>query len=111
MLHGTGSGTNADKRKKTRHGGRYGRSLSIISESKRKAIFPNEKLTPAYIVLKTYTKEPIEVMGTLNVRVQYEGQFTVLHSPPIWSSLCPCYLSKDNGYNITGLTKRHLLYR
>ena len=53
-------------------------ALSLISDSKRKAIFPNEKLRPAKITLKTYTNEPIEVIGTQNVRVQYEGQFKKL---------------------------------
>ena len=53
-------------------------ALSLISESKRKAVFPNEKLRPAKIILKTYTNEPIEVVGTLNVRVQYEGQLKKL---------------------------------
>ncbi len=55
-----------------------GAALTLISESKRKAIFPKEKLRPANLVLKTYTNEPIEVMGTLNVRVQYEGQLKKL---------------------------------
>ena len=55
-----------------------GAALSLILESKRKAISPNEKLRPANIILKTYTNEPIEVMGKLNVRVQYEGQLKKL---------------------------------
>ena len=55
-----------------------GAALSLISDAKRKAMFPKEKLRPANIILKTYTNEPIEVMGTLNVRVQYEGQLKKL---------------------------------
>ena len=55
-----------------------GAALSLISDSKRKAMFPKEKLRPASIILKTYTNEPIKVMGTLNVRVQYEGQLKKL---------------------------------
>ena len=55
-----------------------GAALSLISESTRKAIFPKEKLRPAKLSLKTYTNEPIEVTGTLNVRVQYEGQLKKL---------------------------------
>ncbi len=55
-----------------------GAALTLISESKRKAIFPKEKLRPANLVLKTYTNEPSEVMGTLNVRVQYESQLKKL---------------------------------
>ena len=34
-----------------------GAALSIISESTRKAVFPDEKLRPSNIVLKTYTEE------------------------------------------------------
>ena len=45
-------------------------SLSFISEPKRKANFPNEKLRPANIFPMTYTDEPIEAMGKLNVHVQ-----------------------------------------
>ena len=45
-----------------------------MSEGKRKAIFPTGKLRPAKIILKTYTNEPIEVIGMLNVCIQYEGQ-------------------------------------
>ena len=44
-----------------------GAALSLISESTRKAIFPKEKLRPAKLSLRTYTNEPIEVTGTLNV--------------------------------------------
>ena len=55
-----------------------GAALSLISESTRKAIFPKEKLRPAKLSLRTYTNEPIEVTGTLNVRVQYEGQLKKL---------------------------------
>ena len=54
-----------------------GAALSLISDSKRKAIF-NEKLRPASTILKTYTNEPIEVMGTLNVCVHYESQLKKL---------------------------------
>ena len=43
-----------------------GATLSLISESKRKTVFTNEKLRPASIILKTYTKEPIEDVDTFN---------------------------------------------
>ena len=55
-----------------------GAALSLVLDAKRKAISPNEKLRPANIILMTYTNEPIEVMGTLNVRVQYDGQLKKL---------------------------------
>ena len=55
-----------------------GATLSIISEETRKAMFPEEELRTSGLVLKTYTNEPMQVKGTLNVRVQYETQFKKL---------------------------------
>ena len=55
-----------------------GAALSIISEKTRKTFFPSEKLRPSDLVLKTYTNEPLKVVGTLNVRVQYEDQLKKL---------------------------------
>ena len=55
-----------------------GAALSIISEGTRMAIFPEEKLRASGLVLKTYTNEPMQVIGTLNVRVQYESQIKKL---------------------------------
>ena len=55
-----------------------GAVLSIISDMTRKAVFPEVKLRPSDLVLKTYTYESMQVMGTLNVRVQYEDQLKKL---------------------------------
>ena len=84
MLHGTGSGANDNKWQKIINGKTLniefdtGACLSLISEAKRKAIFSIEKLRAAKIILKTYANKPIEVIGTLNVRVQYEDQLKKL---------------------------------
>ena len=51
-----------------------GAALSIISESTRKLLFPEDTLHPSDLVLKTYTDDRIEVTGTLNLRVQYGEQ-------------------------------------
>ena len=51
-----------------------GAALSIISEKTRNTFFPREKLRPSDLVLKTYTNELLNVVGTLNVRVQFEDQ-------------------------------------
>ena len=51
-----------------------GAALSIILEKTMKAVFPEETLWPSKLVLKTYTNEPMQVMSTLNVWVQYEDQ-------------------------------------
>ena len=52
--------------------------LSLSYRILKEKPFFNEKLRPASTILKTYTNEPIEVMGTLNVCVQYEGQLKKL---------------------------------
>ena len=54
--------------------------VSIISEKTREEIFPEEKLRPSDLKLKTYTIESMKVTGTciLNVKVQYEDQFKKL---------------------------------
>ena len=49
-------------------------AVSIISDQTRKSLFPELKLQPSSLVLKTYTEEPMEVLGQLNVQVQYGGQ-------------------------------------
>ena len=51
-----------------------GAEVSIISEKTREETFPEEKLRPSDLKLKTYTNEPMKVTGTLNVKVQYEDQ-------------------------------------
>ena len=51
-----------------------GAAVSIISEKTRRALLPHLKLRGSDLVLRTYTEEPIKVIGTLNVRVQYGSQ-------------------------------------
>ena len=55
-----------------------GAEVSIISEKSREEIFPEEKLQPSKVKLKTYTNEPMKVTDTLNVKVQHEDQFRKL---------------------------------
>ena len=55
-----------------------GAEVSIILEKTRKEIFPEVKLRPSELKLKTYTNEPMKVTGTLKVKVQYEDQFQKL---------------------------------
>ena len=40
-----------------------GAAVSIISEETGKTLFPNLKLQPSKLVLKTYTEEPMAVVG------------------------------------------------
>ena len=51
-----------------------GAAVSIISETTRKEMFPSLKLYMVKITLKTYTDETMQVMGQLNVHVQYGSQ-------------------------------------
>ena len=51
-----------------------GAAISIISEETRKTLFADQKLREASLVLKTYTGEPMQVVGQLNVRVKYGTQ-------------------------------------
>ena len=51
-----------------------GAALSIISEETRKSLLPDLQLRPSAVVLKTYTEEPMEVVGQLNARVKYGSQ-------------------------------------
>lgn len=51
-----------------------GAAVSIISEETRKALLPDVKLRKSALVLKTYTAEPMEVTGQLNVKVEYGSQ-------------------------------------
>ena len=51
-----------------------GAAVSIISDATRKALFPSQKLHKSKLVLKTYTEEPMQVIGNLHVRVQYGTQ-------------------------------------
>ena len=62
------NGTNLDMEVDT------GAALSVISETTRWAVFPNDTLHPSSLILKTYTDERMEVTGTLNVRVRYGEQ-------------------------------------
>ena len=51
-----------------------GAAVSIISNSTRKALFPNFQLHESNLVLKTYTEEPMKIIDNLHVDVQYGSQ-------------------------------------
>ena len=73
-----------------------GAAVSIISEATRTKLFPHLKLHKSKVVLKTYTDEPIQVKGQLNVHVNYNGQTSPLKlvvvdgaGPNLFGSLGP----------------------
>ena len=51
-----------------------GATVSTISEATKKKYFPEIKLQTCKLVLKTYTNEPMPVLGQLHVDVCYQGQ-------------------------------------
>ena len=51
-----------------------GAALSVISESTRSVVFPEETLYPTNLILNNYTDQCMEVTGMLNVRVMYGDQ-------------------------------------
>ena len=55
-----------------------GADISIISEETRKVLFPTQKIYKSDLILKTYTGEPITIIGNLHVHVQYQDQFAKL---------------------------------
>ena len=51
-----------------------GASVSLISDQTFREHFPNTKLTPTDIRLKTYTGEKLTVLGEMTAQVRYRGQ-------------------------------------
>ena len=51
-----------------------GAAVSIISNTTHKELFPRLKLNPSKLILKTYTDERMQIVGQLNVCVQYREQ-------------------------------------
>ena len=51
-----------------------GATVSLISEATKEKYFPEMKLQTCKLVLKTYTNEPMPVLGQLHVDVCYQGQ-------------------------------------
>ncbi len=55
-----------------------GASRSIISEPQFKKLWRNKILEPSTIKLKTYSQEPLPVVGSVDVRVEYGEQSAIL---------------------------------
>ena len=55
-----------------------GAAVSIISDKTRQDKFPHLKLWKSRLVLKTYTDEPMHIMGQLNVHVTHNMQMVPL---------------------------------
>ena len=55
-----------------------GADISIISEETRKVLFPTQKIYESDLILKTYTGEPITIIGTCMCVCSTETNFTKL---------------------------------
>ena len=44
---------------------------SIVSETTFQEKFPEAQLSPSQVILKTYTGEPMKIIGTLSAPVRY----------------------------------------
>ena len=51
-----------------------GASVSIMAEATYHKLCPGRGLSTTHIRLQTYSKEPITVVGSVNVQVSYDGQ-------------------------------------
>ncbi len=69
-----------------------GAAVSIISETTRHSCFPKLTLKKSDIILKTYTDQPLNVMGELQVNVSYGDQRAQL----------PLIVVAGNGPNLMG---------
>ncbi len=54
-----------------------GASRSIMSQPQFKKLWPNKILEPSTTKLKTYSQEPLPVVGSVDVRVEY-GELLVV---------------------------------
>ena len=53
-------------------------AVSLVSESTDQEYWPDRQLQECNTRLNTYSGEPLSVLGTLEVEVQYEGQRALL---------------------------------
>ena len=70
-----------------------GAAVSLISEATVRSLFPRAKLQPSTAMLRTYTGEPMAVVGELSVDIQYKQQgpkklsLVVVKSMFVWEKL------------------------
>ncbi len=69
-----------------------GVSLSVMSDKQCNKLWPGRSLKPTSVRLETYSKEPLKVMGSLDVKVGYEQQEVKL----------PLIIVKGNGLTLLG---------
>ena len=71
-----------------------GAAVSLISQELKDSMFPNVQLRKSSLVLRTYTAEPISVVGEIEVEVQY-GKYTGCHRLQVVGNRGPPLLGRD----------------
>ena len=72
-----------------------GAAVSILSESEFRKKFPRGKLKPSSMLLSTYTKEPMKVIGKFSAEVHYQKQGPFNLDLIIVSGDGPCLLGRS----------------
>jgi len=71
-----------------------GAAVSIMAESTQKELFPQEVPKRAEVRLKTYTTEPLPVVGVIHVKVEY-GEYRGTHPLYVVHGKGPTLLGRD----------------
>ena len=71
-----------------------GAAVSLMSKSTFRQLFPEAKLTPSNVLLKTYTNEVMSVVGEMPVEVEY-GKQTKLLSLVVVAGHGPNLMGRD----------------
>ena len=71
-----------------------GAAVTILSQKTQEALFPSATLSKPTVSLRTYTSEPIIVLGQMMVNVRY-GKNEGTHTLFVVKGNSPCLLGRD----------------
>ena len=71
-----------------------GAGVSLISQATQKAMYPTALLSKPSLKLRSYTKHPIPIVGTMKVEVKYEG-YTGAQTLYVVEGCGPSLLGRD----------------
>ena len=71
-----------------------GAAVSVISKETQLALFPEAYLSESTLTLRTYTAEPITVLGQMKVKVRYKG-YVGTHQLVVVAGKGPALLGRD----------------
>ena len=69
-------------------------AVTIMSQKTQEALFPSAALCKPTVNLRTYTSEPIVVLGHMTVNVKY-GRYVGTHTLFVVKGSGPCLLGRD----------------